>query len=100
MRIMVIIVIMLTAVIGNTGLAQRQKSRCLDPVADAVELGAVVVVVFVVAALGYTYDGTTDRPAPVGDIVGIEVVVGADEGSEEEVGGDGEESWDEMEVHF
>ena len=100
MRIMVVVMVMLSAIIGNAGLAQWQKSRCLDPVADAVELGTVVVVVPVVAALGYAYDGTADGPAPVGDIVRVEIVVGADNGSEEEGGGDGEEGWDEVEVHF
>lgn len=97
---MVVVMVMLSAIIGNAGLAQWQKSRCLGPVADAVELGAVVVVVPVVAALGYAYDGTADGPAPVGDIVRVEVIVGADERSEEEGGGDAEEGWDEVEVHF
>lgn len=92
--IVVIIIVMVVggggvvaaAILGNACLAQRNQAGGLVPVANALDLRAVVVVVHAVAVVGDADDGAADVPAAIGDIVTLELGAGGDIAHEHETG--------------
>lgn len=64
-------VVSVRAVVGDAGLAEGDQRGRLLPVADAIHLGAVVLV-HAVASVGDADDGPADVPAAVGDVLAVE----------------------------
>ena len=78
--VMVVVVVMVTLliarlilVLGNTSLAQWNQGRCAMPIAHAVLLAAVAVMVFVFALVRQSDDLATHAPAPVRDVVSVDI---------------------------
>lgn len=84
----IIVVVVAIAILGDTGCTQRNLSLRLAPVADTLQLG-IVFIVLVITLLGDVHDRTTCVPAAARHIVVLKLgcdghVAGEDQATESE----------------